>query len=204
MKTAINIGLAILSIFLIYVLISGIQGPIKFKEEYDVRRKAVIAKLEQNRDAQLAFRSLTKHYAPNYDTLKQVIMADSFVIETVFGDVDAGEEVKIVTTMISAKDSIVDGMGINLDSLMYVPYGNGAKFELQADTTTYQSSNIPVVRCMTDFKTFMPEFSGVGLSDEDAKAMVLKYQRNYPKFDPEKSIGFGDMFKPSTAGNWEN
>ncbi len=196
MRLVINIILFIITLFLIFILWKSIQEPIAFKEEFHLRKSAVVKKLEQNREAQLAFRSLKGGFAPNYDTLKQVIMEDSFEIISIIGDIDAGDKIEKKVTYVAAKDSIVDALGINLDSLMYIPYGGGKTFEVFADTLTYQKMNVPVVEVKSSYLDFMPEYN-----DDRYK----RYDSKFAKIiDDEIPLKFGDRRKPTTSGNWEN
>ncbi len=196
MRLVINIILFIVTLFLIFVLWKSIQEPIAFKDEFEIRKAAVVKKLEQNRDAQLAFKNIKGGYAPTYDSLKQVIMEDSFEIVSIIGDVDAGEKIIKKITKISAKDSIVISMGINLDSLMYIPYAGGKTFELYADTITYQKINVPVIEVKSSYLDFMGEFN-----DDRYK----RYDSRFAKIiNDEIPLKFGDRRKPTTSGNWEN
>ncbi len=195
MKYIINAILAVIIIFLIFVLIKSIEEPIGFQEEYSKRKKAVVSKLEDIREAQLAFRSVKKGYSPTYDSLRQVISTDSFELVSIIGDADAGDNIVRKVTMVSMKDSLVGSLGINLDSLEFIPFTDGQMFELSADTVTYQSTLVPVVQVSVPIKSFMAEFSG-----ED---VLERFQRYDPNFDPEEKLQFGNMRKPTTSGNWE-
>lgn len=197
MKTVIKIVLALVVVLLVFFLAKSIQEPIRFQEEYTKRKKAVTNNLESIRVAQRAFRVVKDGYAPTYDSLIQVIRTDSFELITRFGDVDAGEDVRIVTKKVSMKDSLTKTLSVELDSIMYVPYGNGAKFQIFADTLTYQKINVPVVDVYTTINVFMPEFSA-------DSAITKRYQRYDPDFNPEDTLRFGDRNRPSTSGNWEN
>ncbi|MBK8493263.1 MAG: hypothetical protein IPL49_20875 [Saprospirales bacterium] len=136
MKLVINLLLLPLIGVLIWVLIGSIREPIHFRAEKDKRERAVIDKLMEIRNAQELYRSITGNFAGNFDTLKYVLSSDSFRIIQVFGDPDDPnntEAIRYDTIYRSSADSI-KYIGMNLDSLRYVPYGGGAVFEIQADT----------------------------------------------------------------------
>jgi len=83
-------------------------------------------------------------------------------------------------------------MGIDLASLGDIPFTDGQKqFEIQADTVEYQKTNVAVVEVGTKWRTFMGEFSDP------------KYAKYDSKYDPNKTIKFGNMNKPSLAGSWD-
>lgn len=201
MRTIINFILFLLVCVLSYLLIMSIQGPIAFQEVYQERESAVIKRLEDHRTAQEAFRAITGEFTESYDTLKQILLNDSFKIEQVFGDKDAvgGEEAKINTFYVSAKDSLASLYGIapseveaRLDQLPFVPYGktDTTRFEIWSDTMTYQKILVPVIRTHTTYRVFMYDY----LDD--------KYRRYDSGFDPSKKIGYGDYRKPTTNGSW--
>ncbi len=198
MKVVINLILLVIILFLGFTLAQNIMGPIRFQAEYDKRKKAVVDRLIENREAQNAFYSITKKYAPDYDTLKHVILNDSFTIISNIGDPDSPDPDKKVIrkiTKVSAKDSIVGALGINLDSLPFVPYSKGAKFVVFADTLSYQKKIVNVVEVKTTLLDFMEEFN------------TDKYKSFDSRFDPEdeakNQLKFGDRTKPTTSGNWE-
>ncbi len=196
MRLIINVILFVVTLVLIFILWKSIQEPIAFKAEFDKRKSAVVAQLIKNRDAQIAYRNLTGEFAPNYDTLKQVIMNDSFEIVSIIGDIDAGEDIQRKVTKISAKDSIIGGMGINLDSIKYIPYTDGKEFVLFADTLTYQKINVPVIEVSASYLDFMSEYN----SDR-----FKRYDSRFAKIlDEGIPLKYGDRAKPTTSGNWEN
>lgn len=193
MRLVINLILVVVIVGLVWVLIQSIREPIAFKAEKDKREQAVIAKLMEVRKAQEAFRDITGGFAPNFDTLKYVLENDSFRIVQVYGDPDDPNftgEIIYDTLLVSARDSIRT-MGINLDSLRYVPYGRGETFEIQADTLTYQSTLVNVVEVGVRRKAFMGPW---------ADPRFARYDRGY---DPNSVIKFGNMNAPNLSGNWE-
>jgi hypothetical protein len=193
MKLVINILLLVLIGVLIWILVGSIREPIEFRAEKDRRERAVIDKLREVRNAQELYRSITGNFAGDFDTLKQVLSTDSFRIIQVFGDPDDPnntEAIRYDTLYRPAADSIVR-LGMNLDSLRYVPYGGGVTFNIEADTLTYQSTMVQVVQVGVQRKLFMGPFAD------------KKYSRYDNSYDPESVIKFGDLNAPNLSGNWE-
>ena len=193
MRLIINLILAAVVIGLVWLLISSIQEPITFKSVKEKRERAVIEKLMTIRTAQEAFRNIKGGFAPTFDSLQYVLERDSFAIVAVIGDPDDPNftgEITYDTTFTPAIDSIL-AMGINLDSLQYVPYGEGNTFDIQADTITYQKTVVPVVEVGVRRNIFMGRF---------ADTRFARYDNNY---DPNSVIKFGNMNAPNLAGNWE-
>ncbi len=189
MRIGINILLVIIIAGLTYLLVDSIKEPIEFQAERKIREDAVTARLDQVRIAQESFRDITGKFAHNFDTLQQVLETENFSIISILGDKDADDEIVYDTTFVSAKDSILK-LGVYLDSLPMVPYTNGETFEIQADTLTYQATLVYVTEV------------GVNRSKYMGKYADPRYKRYDDTYDPNKFIKFGDMSKPSLAGNW--
>ena len=193
-RSIFNLILVLLIFGLIYVLISSIQEPIAFKAEKEKREDAVIAKLMEIREAQEAFRGVTGGFAQDFDTLQLVLEKDSFIIVSIIGDPDDPNftgEITYDTTKIPAIDSVL-AMGIGLDSLRYVPYGEGETFKIAADTLTYQKTLVNVVEVGTVYKVFMGKYGD------------NRFKKYDNRFDPNKTMKFGDLTKPTVAGSWDN
>lgn len=193
MRILINLILAVIVVGLVWVLIQSIREPIAFKAEKEKRERAVVDKLMQIRTAQEAFRDITGGFAPTFDSLAYVLKNDSFAIIKVIGDPDDPNftgEVEYDTSKAAAIDSIL-ALGINVDSLKFVPYGRGATFDIAADTLTYQSTLVSVVEVGTRRESFMGPFADP------------RFARYDQKYDPKSVIKFGNMNAPNLAGNWE-
>lgn len=195
MRLVINILLLGLAVFLIYALAQSIKEPIAFNSARTYRQGVVVDKLKDIRTAQDLFRSIKGGFAPNFDTLQQVLSNDSFQIIKIIGDPDDPNfdpnDIVRDTTLLPAKDSVAV-LGINLDSLRYVPFGGGKTFNIVADTITYQATNgVDVVEVGTAYKTFMGMFGS------------KKFARYDKSYDPNNKVKFGDLNKPTLAGSWD-
>ena len=193
MRLVINLILLAIVAVLLAFLIGGIREPIAFQAEKVKRERAVVDKLMEIRTVQEAFRSIKGGFAPDFDSLSKVMNYDSFMIIKVLGDPDDPNftgEITYDTSFSPAIDSM-NAMGVNLDSLRYVPYGEGEVFEIQADTMTYQSTLVNVVEVGTRRKVFMGRY---------ADPRFAKYDNGY---DPNSYIKFGNMNAPNLSGNWE-
>ncbi|MEM1218496.1 MAG: hypothetical protein AAGH79_06275 [Bacteroidota bacterium] len=193
MRLAINLILIALTIFLVWVLYSSIKEPIAFKNEKDRRELVVISKLQDIRTAQEAYRGITDQFAPNFDTLAEVLTNGKFKIIQVFGDPDdpTNTQAIIYDTIYKPAIDSIRTLGINLDSLRYVPFTNGEVFEIAADTLTYQKTLVSVCQVGTKRSNFMGPYADI------------KYAKYDNSYDPNSYIKFGDMNKPNLAGNWE-
>lgn len=193
MKYVINLVIFALIGFLAYALVDGIQEPIKFRDEQTKRKTAVTDKLSTIREVQELHRDIKGEFAGSFADLANVMRTDSIPSIRLEADPeDPTNEDKYIkiTTYYSALDSVT-AMGIDLDDLQNVPYSNNVAFEMIADTTTYQSTLVPVLECMTRWKVFMGPYA-------DAK-----YGQYDDTYNPEARIGFGSLNSPNLEGNWK-
>lgn len=192
MRLAINFVLIALVCFLAYVLYDSISEPILFKAQKEKRESLVISKLSTIRTAQELYRGVTGEFAPSFDTLKQVLTEGKFKIISVIGDPDdpTGQGVIYDSSFVAAIDS-VKSLGINLDSIQFIPFTDNGIFDMEADTLTYQQTMVHVVLVSTVRNKYMGPF---------ADPRFKRYDNSY---DPTSIIKFGNMNKPTLAGNWE-
>lgn len=192
-RTIFNALMFLLILFLGYVLYTQIQEPIAFQATKEEREKAVIGQLVQIRKAQEAYRGVTGKFAPSFSALVDTLKTGKFVVVQVYGDPDDPtntEAVRYDSTYIPAIDSVMK-MGIELENIGVVPYGNGIEFDIHADTASYQQTTVDVVEVGIPYAKFMGEF---------ADPKFKKYDERY---DPKKKIKFGDLNKPILTGSWE-
>jgi len=193
MKLAVNAILILLIAGLAFILFSSIQEPIKFKSEKDKREDAVISRLMDIRKAQEAYRSITGEFAHSFDTLRQVLKTGNFAQVSIESDPsDPNNEDKYIydTTFLPAIDSL-QAMGIELDGMEIVPFGDGKEvFSCYADTITYQKTLVHVCEVATSYDKFMGEFK-----DE-------KYTKYDDQYEPTGIMKFGSRYAPNLAGSW--
>lgn len=193
MRLIINILLILLCLGIGYLIYGNIKEPIVFQGELDKRQGAVSGQLEKIRSAQEIYKKITDRYADNFDSLKHVLKTANIETYKIIGDIDdQNSETEIETLYTRASDSI-RSMGISIDSLDYVPYGeSGAQFQIDADTMTYQNTLVNVVEVGIQKKKYMGKYGS------------KKYMKYNPFYNPDEMIKFGDMNSPNTSGNWKN
>lgn len=181
MIKVINIILALVCLALAYFLFQSINNPVKFQNEIEERNQAVYDKLYKIRDAQEAFNNIHGKFAPDFDTLMDVMRTGQYEsINRVTGD----------TIRFNVLDSLFDGDTEKVNDLPIVPHSGGKEFEMGAgvlpspsDSTLY----IPVFEAST--------FSEVYLGGEDP------VNKDYWKSGEKVKIG--SLTAPILTGNWE-
>ena len=136
-------------------LISIILNPIKKEKEKNYRYEFIKSKMIDIRSAELAFKEKHNQFTDDFNVLIPFIKMDSFVIvqktDTLieyFNEVYRENQFKdtmLVDTL--GKVSILDSLfqkGYPIDSLRYVPFGEGVEFELSAGTINKSKIIVPV------------------------------------------------------------
>ena len=184
-RTIISAVLFIVVIILGWMLYETIAEPIRFQKEKEKRYAKVIERLKNIRTAEITYREVKGQYTGSFDTLLNFLKQDSLPLIKKIGMIpdsllDSLTEQEAVQKGLIVRDTIyipvLDSIlkGVDVDSLPYVPYTNGAKFKLRAGWLKVSGTNQPVFECV------------------DSKP-----------FDPEEVLKVGSMEEVSTSGNWE-
>ena len=224
MKTVFNASLAICIVALVYICYASIMGPINFQNEKDVRDAAVQTRLIDIRKAQEQYRNLhNQQYTDNFDSLIHFVKTEKipFVFkqgELSDAQLESGMTEKKAMDIIKKGDAkaiaaaglqnfrrdtnwiaVVDtlfGKGFNADSLRYVPFGNGAQFEM--DTIT-QIARSGAPFCLLEVKT--PYTTYLNGMDKQEIINLVDEQTQLGRY---AGLKIGDLETANNnAGNWE-
>lgn len=195
MRKVVNLVLILITLVLTYWLYASVREPIAFADERDKRKDAVVKVLKKLQITQDVHRMVTGRYANNFDSLTNVINTGKIEIIKLESDPsDPTNQDKFIRTVSykDAKDSLYSLLGgsVNIDSLRYVPYGDGKTFTIDADTMTHQNTLVNVLEVATKWEVFMGPYKDP------------RYKKYDAYYDPSKTIKFGDMNSPNTNGNW--
>jgi hypothetical protein len=209
MKTAIKIILSIGVVVLGYMVWESIQQPIRFQTEYDKRKDKVVDRLVAIRDAQVAYKSVHQKYTGSFDTLVEFVKNGTLPLVRMEGsltdsmlslgmtelDALAKGIIKRDTIHINVADSLVKGRYV-VDSLPYVPYGNGVKFEMGSGfITTASNMKVQVFEAKTPYESFLKELNKQDVTN--LRAVAFKLERY-------AGLKVGSLEEANNnAGNWE-
>lgn len=206
MKTVITIALWLLSIFFAFQIYNSIMEPIKFDRIKKERYTAVINKLKDIRDAQVAYRKVTGKFAKDFPSLIRFIDTAQYTItqqrDSSFMEydkvyrIDMERQIKIVDTLgfVSVKDSLF-GTADTYKNLATVPFGeNNEKFEMDAKTINANGFTAPVFEVKVDKSVILHDQPAELLSNEKAAISVEEVNGPY--------IIVGSLNKVSTSANW--
>ncbi|NPA37112.1 MAG: hypothetical protein GXO47_09730 [Chlorobi bacterium] len=209
MKTVFQIILTIAILYLGYLVYDSINRPIQFQKEYNKRKEAVIKRLEEIRDVEVAYKSVYEKYTGSFDTLVNFLKNDSLPLVRKIGSLtdsmlEAGMTeskalalgiIKRDTIKVAVKDSLFK-VDYPIDSLPYVPYSGGVKFELGAGVVkTGSGVKVHVFECKTPNNVFLKGLNKQEIINLNDKAVKLE---RYP------GLKVGSLEEANNnAGNWE-
>jgi hypothetical protein len=205
-KIAINGGLIALSLLVAYLLYDSVRIPIDFKNTWESRETKVREKLVEIAELQKMYKTLRKTYAPSFDSLKYVLTNDTFEVEVKTGDkYEEGTIQKIVIVKYPAADSLKNFLKksvtgkTNVDEyfkeIAAIPFSNGKEFKVEKDSAEVSGGvggaviQIPTFEVSARYRDYLPEY--------DSSYMMYNTQ-----FNPIELRKVGDLYKPSTSGNW--
>ena len=175
-----------------YFSYRSIQAPIEFNQEKKKRYSKVEERLKTVRDWQLAYKSVYKKYASNFDTLISFVNTDSFPVIRALGTVpDTLTEQQAVdlglvtrdTMHVSVRDSLFKSDG-DINSVKLIPYSSNQEFKMESGIIEKGQVQVPVFEVFAQnvyiFEGIKPEY-----------------------YDPKEGLKVGSMTDPSTSGNWE-
>jgi len=183
----IGIGLTVIALILVFFIYESIMKPIRFNNERDKRRNAVIDRLKDIRNAQISFRNINGKYTASFDTLIDFVQNGQIpMIKFIADPEDTTFTIQILDTIgyINVRDSLFKKENFNPKKLKFIPYSDNVEFEMDAGRTERGNVMVNVVEVFAANKYFLKD-----LDD--------RY------FDSEDGLRFGSMTDPTTDGNWE-
>ncbi len=194
MKTAIQIVLVIVIVVLGYLIYDSIMEPVRFRQEVQVREADIIQRLKDIREVQRSHRSRYQKFTGDLDSLLMFYRIDSLPLIRAIGHVpDTLTESEAVrlgiverdTIWIAAKDSLLRNIRYPVEQLPYVPYGQGARFEMNAGFIERGLVRLPVFEASVQAHVYM--------SDLD----------NWRVYYTREDLRVGSMQEAVLDGNWE-
>ena len=224
MKKAINVILGLCALVLLYLCYESIMEPIHFNEERDVREAAVKARLLQIKTAEDLYRQQHEgEFCDSFHVLIDFIKTARIPHVNKVGElsdeqmdkglteakaaaiVNSGDAAAIAenglqnfrrdTTWSPMAEAVVGPNG-NVDSIQYIPYGDGAVFELEKTIHVGRSGVTQnVMECRAPYSSYLK-----GMNDREVYNLTDAAEKlgSYP------GLKIGDLVTPNNnAGNWE-
>lgn len=210
-KLVIHLVMVALIIVLGYCLYDSIMQPIRFQKKADWRKELTVQSLKNIRDAQIAFKSQTGHYAKEFDTLIDFIQNGRIKIVKAIGNIPDSfynkyprkvAEQKAIEAGIVKRDTIevrcydsLCGNRYNLAQLKFVPTTT-TPFEMDADTLeTASKVKVPVFEAKAPYEVYLQGLDKQEIINMKDEAQTLG---RYP------GLKVGSLTEyNNNAGNWE-
>ncbi|MGB1309550.1 MAG: hypothetical protein ACPG6B_11610 [Oceanihabitans sp.] len=192
-----------------YQTFMSIYEPIQFNKVKQKRYAAVIERMVDVRDSQLAHRQVTGTFAPNFDNLIKFIDTAQFTItqrriETIldeeatkrYGGVETMKDITVIDTLgyVSVKDSLFKSSD-RYKTMMNVPNSNGAKVEMKAGLLGEEGeTKIPVFEAKV--------LKSVILHDQNKDLITQENEVISVDGVNGDAIRVGSMDEVNTSGNW--
>ncbi len=194
MKTVIQIVLAIVIIVLGYFVYDSIMEPVRFRQEVQVREAEIIQRLKDIREVQRSHRSRYQRFTADLDSLVMFFNVDSLPLIRAIGHVpDTLTEAEAVrmgiverdTLWIAARDSLLRNVRYPVEQLPYVPYGQGARFEMNSGFIERGLVKLPVFEASVQAHVYMGDLD------------------NWRVYYTREDLRVGSMQEAVLDGNWE-
>lgn len=205
MKKVIQIVLALLVVFLIFVVYKQITTPLKFQKEVAQRSAAVIERIKDIRTAERAYKQANSVYTGNFDSLINFVLNDSLVFERAFGSADdsvavAKGLVKREKFKMAVIDTIFGSKKMTpemVKKIRIIPFSQNEEFILQAgELNTESGVNVKVFEARAPYKSY--------LYDLNQQELINLIDERENTFNDYPGIKVGSMTSATNdAGNWE-
>ena len=199
MKIGIQAALAILSIFIAYLIWDSVDSKIVLTESVATRNKVVQQKLEQIRDAQVEYKKVRGEYAGTFEQLVDFLENDSIVQVKMEGEVPdslLGKEAEALRLGIIIRDTIKipvreelfkENFQSFVDSISYIPFSGGEKFTIAAGELEKGKMKVKVFEVKAPITAV---YKGLKTDNEGIDMTLF--------------IAIGSMEEPTTNGNWND
>jgi hypothetical protein len=211
MRIAIRVVLAIIILFLSYLVYESIMDPIRFIESKNIREKAAISRMIDIRESEKAYKEVHSSYTADFDSLIHFLKNDSFSVVRAVGmipenlldslglkkakeiAIDRGI-IKREVTRIAVLDSLF-GKSFAVDSIRFVPFADTAQFIMEAgEYLTPAELNVKVIEVTVLYEVLLH-----GLDPQ----LVVNYSDERNNITGFPGIKLGSMTEGTLTGNWE-
>lgn len=196
-RLIVRIVLTVIIIGLGYLVFESIMGPVRFQNEHDKRKEVVVNKLKDLRNIQLTYRSLNNAYTADFDTLLDFLKNTRIPVVNIIPDPTDTTFTRTINDTIDfirAADSLLKDVNYHVDSLPYIPFSAGKKFELEAGRIDRGGVMVNVFEARAHMNTYL-----ANMNEQLLRNLVSSQEQ----IDRYPGLKVGSMTEPSTDGNWE-
>ena len=196
-KVLLQLALFIVIVVIGYMVYQSVMEPLEFRREQKKREVAVVNKLKDIRNSQVIYRQLVGSYSNNFDSLQKFLASAEIPVVKMIPDPEDTTFTKTINDTvgyIKVSDSLFRGKNYTLNQLSLIPFSNGEKFEMDADTIERGGVEVHVFEVKAPYTAYLK-----GMDKQTIINIIAKQE------DIERYAGLkvGSMQEPTTDGNWE-
>lgn len=144
-RNVLNILLSVVAVILIFFIIKSVKDPIDRQNKIEKTEKAVIAKLEEIKKAQMVYKDINDTFANNFEDLIKTIKDGKVAVLKKLGGkaADTLSVIEVDTTFESALTQTFE-VGYPIEDLGKVPPLNKENFEIRSKILDKGAFTVPV------------------------------------------------------------
>ncbi len=197
--TIINIALALVALFLVYLVYRSISEPVVFENTRKDREAQVVQNLKDIRSTQILFKQTYNRYTGSFDTLIDYVTNGQLPVVHIIPDPNDTTFTKTINDTvdyISVFDSLFSNRdNFNINDLRLVPFSQDVEFEMQAGYIKRGGLKVAVFEAKTPYSSYLWDLDRQRVNNLRAEQEDLE---KYP------GLKVGSMDEASTNGNWES
>jgi len=197
--TIINIALALVAIFLVYLVFDSIRQPVAFENTRKEREVKVVQSLKDIRSTQTLFKQTYNRYTADFDSLIEYIKTGELPVVHIVADPNDTTFTKTINDTVGYV-KVIDSLfgnreNFDVNSLRVVPFSQDKQFELQAGFIRRGGLKVAVFEAKTPYNTYLWDLDSQRVNNLRAEQEDL---------DKYAGLKVGSMDEPSLNGNWES
>jgi len=183
-----------------YLIYSSIQEPVNFEQSRRFRETIAIERLKDIRTLQVAYKTKFGKFTSGFDTLIDFYKNGQITLIKQIGSMDdslavAQKRVFRDSVKIAVKDTLLKREGFVIDSIPFIPFSGGKKFEMRAIIGTVSGVAVPLFEATATFDILLQ-----GLN----RQLIVNLNSDRKDTDRFPGLKVGSIASPNNnAGNWE-
>lgn len=199
-KIVTYVVLPIIIILLGYFIYASIQEPVQFEKQRKFREGVCIERLKDIRTLEVAFKSKHGKFTASLDSLIDFYNNGTITVVKQVGSMDdsvavAQKRVYRDSIKIAVKDTLLKRDNFVIDSLSYIPFSGGAKFEVAAVVKKVSGVDVPLFEAGALYDHLL-----LGLK----RQLIVNLNADRGAMNKFAGLKVGSIESPNNnAGNWE-
>lgn len=199
-KIVTYVILPIIIVVLGYFIYASVQEPVQFEKQRKFRETVCIERLKDIRTLQVAFKSRHGKFTSSLDSLIDFYKNGTITVVKQVGSMDdslavAQKRVFRDSIKIAVKDTLLKREGFVIDSIAYIPFSGGKKFEVNSVTKIVSGVNVPLFEANAPYDLLL-----LGLK----RQLIVNLKSDKETINKYPGLKVGSVDSPNNnAGNWE-